>query len=157
MRNWLQETFSADSTEEDVIQSRSLNITRIAGVVVPVVTAIGTAIANLADTEPWSQPEFQQRLFFALLAFVAAVTVADIFARAIASAAAHRATRPAASLFPVPLAVAKEVPKRADVAGRIVAFRTSNAEATSEEGEYLFVSDDGTIAEWVKAQDVHLP
>ena len=46
MANWLKETFSSTASEEDIVKSRSLNITRISGVVLPVLVGVSTAIGE---------------------------------------------------------------------------------------------------------------
>lgn len=157
MANWLQ-TLSSSSTEEDLIQARSMNITRLVGVGLPIVTAIVASISTITDTEPWSDPAFQQRLFLALLIVIAVVSVADMLARAYVAAAEHRAKPPAASLLPHAIAARKDMAEGEDVRGRVVAFRSNNADGKTRDGEYLFVPEDNDqTSEWIRANQVHLP
>jgi hypothetical protein len=55
---WISETFSSTAKEEDLVKARSLNITRITGVVTPVLAGIWTAISEVADTPPFNQADF---------------------------------------------------------------------------------------------------
>lgn len=85
IRNWFSETFSSDADADDIVKSRSLNITRIAGVLVPILAGIATAIAEVADKPPFNDSAFQKQLVLALVLLIAVVTVADIIGRSIAN------------------------------------------------------------------------
>jgi hypothetical protein len=143
---WVTSTFSADANEEDVVKARSLNITRIAAVVAPVLAGIATAIADFAKKEPFDDPGFQRQLVFVMVAFIALVTVADIIGRSVATG---RATAPASVVLPggVPASLTGGENHR-NIEGTAVAFRTSAAGSADQDGEYLFVRNgaDGDLA-----------
>jgi hypothetical protein len=146
--NWISETFSSDSSEDDVVKSRSLNITRITGVVLPVLVGITTAIGEVKDTPPFDDVAFQKRVIIAMILLVGAVTVADILGRSIAA----RATRAVSTALPSAVAAKQTVDANTKIAGHVVAFRTTNSEAPASEGEYLFVpSEAENKPSWQKA------
>lgn len=113
---WISETFSSATKEEDLVKARSLNITRITGVVTPVLAGIWTAISELSDTPPFNQTGFQRQLILALIGLVALVSVADMFARAIASAKTAPPI-PVATPLPKALKASKNIPTGPDLAG----------------------------------------
>jgi hypothetical protein len=141
---WLSETFNADAGEDDLISSRSLNITRIGAVVVPVLAAIWTAISEWADKPPFNDVEFQKTLIVALIPFIAVLAVADMFSRAIATKAV--ATSMGIVAFATPISATKSSPGP-DSKGKVVAYR--GGESTGA-GQYLFVSEDGRLS-WESA------
>lgn len=148
MANWLAETFSAEASEEDIIKSRALNSTRIAAVVFPVLSGIATAIAELADKEPFNEPGFQKVLIIAALAFIAVVVVADLLARAIST------TRlvPVATTLPGIAATWVRSSPPIDLTGTVIAFRAANASVASDAGEFFFVPDEASDgAAWIPA------
>jgi hypothetical protein len=149
---WLSQTFLADATENDLVTSPSLNTTRIAAVIAPVLGGILTAISEVSDTPPFNETDFQKVLVIAALAFVGVVVVADMFARAIST----RSQLPVAT--PLPKAVrARWIRPGADLDGAVVAFRATNGESPQDTGEFLFVSDTGRSARWLPAATVELP
>ena len=129
MVRWLQQTFSSEVGNFDVIQSRSLNITRITAIVVPTLTAISTALAAQSLGAPFNDQNFQRQLFLAMVGLVALVAVADIFGRAIA----RKRSGPVASFKSAVKALRTK--KGSDDKGTVVALRVSSAGAI----EYLFV------------------
>lgn len=64
--------------------NRSLNITRLTGFVLPVLTVVATGIGEILEKEPWNDATFQRNLFLLMVVVIAVVSIADIFARAIA-------------------------------------------------------------------------
>jgi hypothetical protein len=150
---WISDTFSSDAKEEDLVTARSLNITRIVGVVTPVLAGIWTAISELADAPPFNQADFQEQLILALIGLIALVSTADIFARAIATKTGL--SIPVATPLPEPLKASKNVPTGPDLAGQVVAFRASNASAPAKSGEYLFTASDGATS-WEPATVITL-
>lgn len=151
--NWFAETFSSDASEDDIVKSRSLNITRITGVVLPVLIGISTAIGEVKNTPPFDDVAFQKRLILAVLLLIAVVTVADILGRSIANLGQSLASRGdnVATMLPKALA-ARHVNVGLHADGHIVAFRASNASAPTSSGEYLFVATDGsTPPAWLTA------
>lgn len=146
MINWFQDTFSSTTTEDDIVKSRSLNITRITGVVLPVLVGISTAIAEVKGKPPFDDPAFQKRLILALLLLIGLVTVADILGRSIASLGAARSLVPVATPLPKPWLADQIKPEDVDIPGHIIAFRASNAAEPTKSGEYLFVPKDTAIA-----------
>lgn len=154
MANWLKETFSSAASKDDIVKSRSLNITRITGVVLPVLVGVATAIGELAKAPPFDDSEFQKRLFIVLIVLIGAVTVADILGRSVASLG-KRLQVPVATPLPEPWAVRKIKPDAADLPGYVVAFRASNAEDPTTSGEYLFVpSDPAHLPGWLPVDAV---
>ena len=154
--SWLSDTFSSVAEEDDLVKARSLNITRITGVVTPVLAGIWTAISELSDTKPFNQTGFQRQLILALIGLIAVVSVADILGRSIASAKTAPSVAVATPL-PSSLKASKDVPGAPDIAGRVVAFRASNASEPASSGEYLFVADDRTVdPSWERADVVTL-
>ncbi len=165
MTNWLTETFSSASKEDDIVKSRSLNITRVTGVVVPVLVGITTAIGELADKPPFDDVEFQKRLFISLVLLVGVVTVADIFGRSIASLGnslsegaksigggiGQSRNHGVATPLPVPLPCKKILQNALDEPGHVIAFRASNASEPTTSGAYLFVPDREGSPSWQTA------
>ena len=153
---WISDTFSSDAKEDDLVKARSLNITRITGVVTPVLAGVWTAISELADKAPFNQTDFQEQLILALIGLVALVSVADIVARSIA---ATRVTPPNAVATPLPTALkaSKNISDGPDLPGRVVAFRAANASEPTTSGEYLFVAsgNDGETS-WERADEIYL-
>jgi hypothetical protein len=150
-KNWFQATFSTASTEEDVVKSRSLNITRITGLVVAALGGISAGLKEFSDVEPFNDIGFQRHLVLALIGLMALVAVADILGRSLATV---RASTPASVVLPggVPASLSGGVNHR-NVEGMAVAFRTSTASSASVDGEYLFVRSDGNgkvQASWEK-------
>lgn len=153
---WISDTFSSEAKEEDLVKARSLNITRIAGVVTPVLAGIWTAISEVSDTPPFNRTDFQEQLILALIGLIALVSVADILARSIATT---RVLPPVAVATPLPkaLTASKDVPNGPDIPGHVVAFRATNASEPTRSGEYLFVRKDGKAeASWERADTVTL-
>src|SRR5262245_39733304 len=97
--DWLADTFSSDAKESDLVKSRSMNTTRMAAVVAPLLAGIATALGDLSDTPPFNSVNFQRQLVLALVALIALASVADIIGR---SVAASRAQFPVGTLFPSP-------------------------------------------------------
>jgi hypothetical protein len=149
--SWIGETFDASASEDDLIASRSLNITRITNIVGPLVAGVAAGVGELAEKEPFNEAGFQRQMVLVLLVVVAVVTVADIFGRAITAA---RAAAPASAVLPHRIKAEKDVPGNPrNVGGLVVAFRTSNSLGPAGDGEYLFVTDDGE-ATWEKASSL---
>lgn len=142
--NWLAQTFSADASEDDLVKSRSLNTTRMAAVVAPVLTGIWTGISELTKTPPFNDPQFQRQLVLAFIGLIALVSFADIIGRAVASA---KSQVPVATLFPDPVKASKDVPQAPDIQGHVVAFRSLSIAGATGPSEFLFVADDGS-ASW---------
>ena len=149
MANWISDTFSSDAKEDDIVKSRSLNITRITGVVLPATVAIVTVITDQLDKPPFNDAAFQRHVFLAFVALIAAVTVADIFGRSIAT----RAQQAVATVLPKAIPARKDVTPGDDIDGHVLAFRTlGDSEAQSE---YLFVpSGDGKVPSWEGAAKI---
>lgn len=141
--SWLVETFSSKVTENDLIKARALNSTRISAVVLPVLTGIWTAIAELADKPPFNDTGFQRVLIIALLAFLAVVLAADILGRSWVSTKQQPAVATLANRLPV------KRTEGVDAAGHAVAFR-----ATPGKLEFLFVPTEGAPA-WIPSDDLH--
>ncbi len=154
-KNWLQETFSSDASENDLIKTRALNTTRIASVVLPILAGTWTAISELAEKRPFNEPNFQKVLIVAGLGFVAVVLVADMFARAITTARSV-ANAAIATTLPAPITARWNLrPPDKDVPGKLIAFRASNADDPTATGEYFFVPDDSTkTSRWIRASDL---
>lgn len=154
---WLQQTFSSKATEDDLIKGRALNITRIATLVAVLIGGITAVVEQLPEeARPWTTPGFQSRAFFALLAFIAVISVADILARAITSAAAKRAMGPIP--FATPMPALRNVPNAADVAGNIVAFRVGGNGGGPGDDKYLFLpATNGGVPEWINVTEVVAP
>ncbi|WP_130447941.1 hypothetical protein [Kribbella rubisoli] len=89
MTNWFADTFSSDASPEDLVKARSLNITRITGVAVPVLAGISVAIGELTDQPPFNDAGFQRQIALALVALIGVVATADILGRSIASRDSH--------------------------------------------------------------------
>lgn len=142
--NWLEQTFSSETSEDDLVKSRSLNTTRMAAVVAPILAGIWTGVSEVVDKPPFNHVGFQRQLVLAFIGLIALVSVADIIARAIASS---KAQVPVATLFPSPVSATKDVSGGPDLAGSVVAFRSVNARNGASLSEFLFVSEDGT-ASW---------
>jgi hypothetical protein len=150
--NWLTETFSSTSSDDDLVKSRSLNTTRMAAVVAPVLAGIATAVGELADQPPFDKAGFQRQLILALVGMIAVVSVADIIGRAVASS---RAGVPVATLFPSPVKASKDVPDERDIDGHVVAFRSLNVGGSAVEAEFLFVGPDGASS-WETGAGINL-
>lgn len=146
MANWITDTFSSDAKEDDIIKSRSLNITRITGVVLPTAVAIITVITDQMDKPPFNDPAFQRRVFLAFVGLIALVTVADILGRSIAA----RAPRPVANVLETPIPATKDVTGVNDPSGHVAAFRTYMGDGPVGT-EYLFVPKDGKAPSWEPA------
>lgn len=147
--SWFSETFNSQASESDLIAARSLNITRIGGVVVPVVTGVWTAISEVGDIPPFNDIEFQKTLILALVAFVGVLSVADMVSRAIAA----RAAIPTPGLVSFPSAIpATWTLDGPDKDGHVLAYRGVTGE-TSSINEYLFKADDTSLV-WVTADSV---
>lgn len=156
MGNWFTETFSSDASEDDIVKSRSLNITRITGVVLPVLLGISTAVGELNDTPPFDDIAFQKRLILAVLLLIGIVTVADILGRSIANLGQSLASRAdnVATVLPTALA-ARHVKDGLHADGHLVAFRAWNPSGPTSSGEYLFVATDGsTPPAWLTAEAI---
>lgn len=147
--SWFSETFNAQASESDLIAARSLNITRIGGVVVPVLTGVWTAISEVGDIPPFDDIGFQKNLILALVAFVGVLSVADMVSRAIAVRAAS--PTPGFVTFPsaIPATWTLDGP---DMDGHVLAYRGVTGE-TSSLNEYLFKADDTSFV-WVTADSV---
>lgn len=160
MANWFTDTFSSESSEDDIVKARSLNITRITGVVVPVLAGIATAIGEVAEKPPFDEVAFQRQLILALVALVAVVTVADILGRSIAAAGQARAEAsarvPVGTPLPAAIPAAEVVAAAVDVPGHVVAFRAANADTAADAGEYLFVPTEKGTPRWLPAADLSL-
>lgn len=169
MANWFTDTFSSDAKEEDIVKSRSLNITRITGVVVPILAGIATAIGEVADRPPFSDVDFQKQLIIALVLLVGVVTVADILGRSLASLGSSLSAGAksigggigrsrdlgVATPLPVPLPCKKILPNVLDEPGHIVAFRASNSSNPIKSGAYLFVPEkEGNAPTWQSAESL---
>jgi hypothetical protein len=155
--SWISDTFSASASEDDLIQNRSLNITRIGAVVAPLLLGTATAIGELAEKAPWNEPTFQRQLLFVVIVAVTVMVVADMLARALVSAAVHRSEESLGTILPTAFAAILDVPDGPDLPGNVVAFRTFNARNSSHGSEYLFVPQDGTEApRWVGEEAVHI-
>jgi hypothetical protein len=153
---WISETFSSTASEDDLVKARSFNVTRIAGVVAPILAAIATAVGDLSDTPPFDEPGFQRQLILAFIGLIALVSVADILGRSIAT---NKVAAPlaVATPLPTPIKARKRVDAMVgdDVTGYVAAFRASNATTPGKSGEYLFLSDDG-VASWEPAKMITL-
>jgi hypothetical protein len=147
--NWLADTFSSDAKEGDLVKSRSMNTTRMAAVVAPLLAGISTALGDVSDTPPFDSVNFQRQLILASVALIALVSTADIIGR---SVAASRAQVPVGTLFPTPIRASKDVSGAADVQGSVMAFRSTGV---AGDGEYLFVGADGT-ASWEQRTKITL-
>ncbi|WP_410790562.1 hypothetical protein [Kribbella sp. C-35] len=143
MTNWFADTFSSDASPEDLVKARSLNITRITGVVVPVIAGISVAIGELADEPPFNDAGFQRQIVLALVALIGVVATADIIGRSIASRDSSVGTilpRALPAKLVIPPAPGTHANKI--VVGRVVGFRSTNGSNPGQWGEYLFVPDD---------------
>lgn len=149
---WFSETFNAAASETDLISSRSLNITRIGAVVVPVLTGVWTAISEAAEIPPFNDTEFQKTLILMLVPFVGLLSIADMFSRAISA----RASSGAKGLltFAKPVSAVK-AQSGLDIKGRIVAYRGRDDSVSTGEGEYLFLTEAGELS-WEAASSLSL-
>lgn len=143
MANWFADTFSSQASDEDLVKARSLNITRITGVVVPVLAGISVGIGELADKPPFNDAGFQRQIVLGLLALIGVVATADILGRAIASRGSNASV---GTILPKPLSARLVQAGVPDIDGRVVGFRNANGTSPGPWGEYLFVPDDSADA-----------
>jgi hypothetical protein len=153
---WVSETFSSDSSEDDLIQNRSLNITRISGVIAPLLLGATTVIGEIADKPPWNDAAFQRQLLLVVVVVVGAIVVADLLARAWVSASVHRSEELLATVLPGAVPATLELADTEDLAGHVAAFRTFNGRNGSRGGEYLFVPSNGESPKWVAQKEIYL-
>jgi hypothetical protein len=139
MENWFTDTFSSKASADDLVKARSLNITRITGVVIPVLAGISVAIGELADKPPFNDSAFQRQIVLALIALITVVATADILGRSIANRGSHA---PVGTILPKPMPARLREAGAAGIDGQVVAFRDANSSNPGPWGEYLFVPDD---------------
>jgi hypothetical protein len=150
---WISATFSAEASEDDLVKARSLNTTRVAAVVAPVLTGIVTVVGDLKDKPPFDDVGFQKQVILALIGLIALVSAADILSRSLATARAASAAA-ASTVLPGGVKAEKDDGRNnTKIVGTVVAFRTSNADSASEDGDYLFVTDQG-VASWEKGSEL---
>jgi hypothetical protein len=152
---WLSSMFSGESEARDLIPSRTLNITKITALLVP----IGTAIAALIEAQTKADgplagltPGQKLILWLGVLVFILVIASMDMLVRGIATAASYRS---GLSLLPPGLNVTY-TGVTPNVPCQVVASRSFNGDATSDMGQYLIIytKDGAKVAQWVVATDV---
>lgn len=157
--NWLGSIFSADTEQDDIIKSRTLNVTKVTGILAPLVTGV----AGLVETQVKGPldgltPGQRLTLWLSMFAFLAAVVITDMVVRGVTAAA----TQVAKSLQPsTPLPTGLRgsyVRLSPNVSCHVVAARSLNGEKGADAGEFLitYESEGEWVAEWVKARELFL-
>jgi hypothetical protein len=155
---WLESMFSGESEPGDVIPSRTLNITKITGLLVP----IGTAIAALIEAQTKADgplagltPGQKLILWLGVLAFILVIASVDMLVRGIATAASYKS---GLSLLP-PGLKGTYTGLDLNVACQVVASRSFNGDTSSNKGQFLvlYQANGANIARWVDATKVDVP
>jgi len=151
MSNWFTSMFSAEAEEGDLVKSGALNITKITGLLVPIGTGIAAVITSQVKDGPLDglTPGQKLTLWIALLAFIAFLVVADIFARAMGTSAALQS-----HVAPLPSLRGKWTRPGPDLPCTVVAVRGGDLGGGGG-GELLIVPDENDekvpVALWVPA------
>lgn len=91
--NWFSSMFSDESESTDLIKARTLNITKITALLVPIATGILAALeAFVVDEGPLAglTPGQKLTIVIALIAFVTLLVIADMLVRGLVTASALR-------------------------------------------------------------------
>lgn len=153
--------FWTEKGEGDVIQSSTLNLTKVTTYLALVIGSMTAGFGANAEEKPasaatdapkelrdWFNFNEDQRLVIivALIGAVAIVHAADLLARSLATS---RAVSSSVHLFPAMRQARKTTPDEADVSGWVAAIRTGD-------GAMLFYDPDSASApgEWVSADRI---
>jgi hypothetical protein len=150
--NWFTSMFSSEATEGDAITGRTLNITKITALLVPIGTGIVALLNEIAgDDGPFAGIDLWQKVAIALavIVFIGIVVAVDMLSRAYATGKeAENASLAPLSFFAEPLTV-RDISKQDNETVKAIASRTSNDGTT----DFLVFGDDET-PRWLNSSHV---
>ncbi|MDO8143082.1 hypothetical protein [Isoptericola sp. 178] len=138
-----------EAQQADVVQAKAFSLTKVVGVLAPVITAAGTWAVNQLELVSFS-PGQVAAIIIAVIAFWAVITAADVMARGMATSAEKTANgRLHMVTFKHPVASRLENGTR-DEKVTVVAF------ADADPPQFLVVHDPDKRATWEMSDKVEL-